>query len=58
MNSPAFTSTSVSPVRPPSRTGIRLLYAVCLVLALLSVGFIVAIILVCRQLYLNNALTG
>lgn len=59
MNSRVLVPGSSSPAEAPqSRTGIRHLYFVAVVLSLLSIGFVVAIILVCRHLYLHNALTG
>ncbi len=55
MNSPvSAVPATLADVRPQSRTGIRLLYAAFFLLTLLAIGFIVAIILVVRQLYLTN----
>ncbi len=55
MNSPAPVSLA-TPVetQPQNRTTLRFLYAACVILSLLSIGFVAAIILVVRQVYMNT----
>ncbi len=56
MNSLESVTAPVSSVETSDqgRVKVKLLYAACVVLGLLSLGFVVAIILVGRQLFFNN----
>lgn len=58
MSAPVQTTVPASGIEEPprSRTGIRLLYVVFILLSLLAAGSVVAIIIVARQLYFSNGL--
>ncbi len=58
MSSPVQTTIPVPASEGPvqSRRGIRLLYVAFILLSLLAAAFVAAIIIVGRQLYLNNGL--
>ncbi len=58
MSSPVQTTIPVPVSEGPvqSRLGIRLLYVAFVLLSLLAAAFVAAIIIVGRQLYLNNGL--